>query len=375
MAAALSEWSGAATIAPLDQTGSTAGTASPVTVTATASDISATDLVIVATGWRTTAGATRTWTNSTGYTELADDGTVSSQTHLQTAYRVLTNGGASADSDTVTIGSGSVTNAPAVIASFTASKLLFAVTGNGTWTAPTGVTSLQVECWGAGAGGGGGGTSSATGAGGGGAGAYSSVTVPVTAGTTYNYTVGTAGTAGTGGLSPTAGGNGGDTYFGNSSAGSPTGATCLAKGGTGGPVSNSSGTVGGGAGGQSSSGTGTALASGGSGGGNNGAAGGGGGGGAAGPGGNGNTGGNNAGGGGVGASGNPNTGTGGAGGAATAAGTIGSTYGGAGGGGGNGAAGGAGTQGVVQITPMASPLTVATPQTIFAQSSNRASTF
>lgn len=60
----------------------------------------------------------------------------------------------------------------------------------GSWTAPTGVTSADVACWG---GGGGGGFDSTNGGGGGGGGAFASSTVSVTEGTTYWITIGAYG--------------------------------------------------------------------------------------------------------------------------------------------------------------------------------------
>jgi hypothetical protein len=139
-------------------------------------------------------------------------------------------------------------------------------TASGTWTAPTGVTEVLVEVWGAG-----GGSiqpPNRSSSGGGGGGAYSRSTVSVTPQSNYSYTVGTASYAA----------DGGDTYWVNTS-------TVMAKGGR-----ASTGTAGG-AGGAAASGVGSVKYSGGTGG--NGAstnnANGGGGGGAAGSSGNGNS--------------------------------------------------------------------------------------
>lgn len=81
----------------------------------------------------------------------------------------------------------------------TSNTELITTTGHTTWTVPAGVTSITIEAWGAG--GAGGYTSSEsrvrTSAGGGG-GAYASSTINVTAGTTYNVTVGAGGTNATG---------------------------------------------------------------------------------------------------------------------------------------------------------------------------------
>lgn len=118
---------------------------------------------------------------------------------------------------------------------------------SGTWVAPAGVTSVKAECLGGGGGGGAGFTNSFSivlGGGGGGGGEYvQEPAYAVTAGNTYNFTIGSAGSAGSG----TGGGNGGNTVF-------DTGGTgVLAHGGTGGGYAGSGG--GGGAGGTGSSAT------------------------------------------------------------------------------------------------------------------------
>lgn len=61
---------------------------------------------------------------------------------------------------------------------------------NDTWTAPVGITSVLVECWG---GGGGGGNYFTQSGGGGGGGAFSKATVTVVPGNTYTIQVGTGG--------------------------------------------------------------------------------------------------------------------------------------------------------------------------------------
>jgi hypothetical protein len=76
--------------------------------------------------------------------------------------------------------------------------------GTHTWTAPTGVTTADVACWG---GGGGGDIISTSAGGGGGGGAFASSTVAVTPGNDYTVTVGVRGISAT---SPT---NGGDSQF------------------------------------------------------------------------------------------------------------------------------------------------------------------
>lgn len=117
-----------------------------------------------------------------------------------------------------------------------------------TWTAPAGVTTVQVEAWGAGGGGAEGQTGFGdTGGGGGGGGAYVKSTVAVTPGNNYTIDVGTAGTGGPG----------------NGSAGAQSdfnGTTVVAAGGA--------GAVGGagGAGGTTAASTGTTKRAGGAGG-------------------------------------------------------------------------------------------------------------
>ena len=70
--------------------------------------------------------------------------------------------------------------------------------GTYSFTVPTGITSITVECWGGG--GAGGGVSSANGVGGGGGGgAYARSILTVTPGTVYSYTVGAGGVGTTGG--------------------------------------------------------------------------------------------------------------------------------------------------------------------------------
>lgn len=69
--------------------------------------------------------------------------------------------------------------------------------GAGSWVCPPGVTSVQVECWGAGGGGGFGRSATGAAGGGGGGGEYTLSTLTVVPGTTYYYSVGSGGTGGT----------------------------------------------------------------------------------------------------------------------------------------------------------------------------------
>ncbi|MEW5675008.1 GEVED domain-containing protein [Flavobacterium enshiense] len=216
-------------------------------------------------------------------------------------------------------------------------------TGDGTWTCPAGIFTIKVEVIG-----GGGGVSapaSNDSRGGGGGGAYSQrTTMNVTPGNIYNFTIGSGG--------DTSGSSGGDTYFGNTAAGNPTGAVALAKGGTG---NTGIAAV---AGGASASGTGDIRTSGGAGAARVNTGSGGGGGGAGGISTNGGAGLNNTGG----APGTgypfiaPNTGYGGNSRNTAGSGTAGFNYGGGAGAsvrsGGSGNNGVAGAQGVIRITPI-----------------------
>ncbi len=127
-------------------------------------------------------------------------------------------------------------------------------TSSGVFVAPAGVTTVQVQAWGAGGAGGGNSTTS-DGAGGGGGGAYSTNPALAIAPGTHTVTIGTGGTAVAGGI----GGNGGDSWF-------STAGTVMAKGGNGGnpPVSGIGGI--GGTGGLGSASIGTTKYNGGTGG-------------------------------------------------------------------------------------------------------------
>ena len=119
---------------------------------------------------------------------------------------------------------------------------------SGLWTAPAGVTSVDVQCWGGG--GGGAYPSEFVAGGGGGGGAYAASTVSVTPGNNYTVTVGAGGT---GPSSEGDGGAGGDSSF--------NGTSVVAKGGTGGTLIGD-----GGASGSAGASTGTTKFSGGNGG-------------------------------------------------------------------------------------------------------------
>lgn len=119
----------------------------------------------------------------------------------------------------------------------------YAIPGLYSWTAPTGVTSANVACWG---GGGGGGDGIGTGGGGGGGGAFASSTVTVTPGTTYNIYVGDRGKHYSDGA---AGLKGGTSTFATTTVvaapgwGGGGGTTASTTGGVGGAVASSTGDV------------------------------------------------------------------------------------------------------------------------------------
>lgn len=144
---------------------------------------------------------------------------------------------------------------------FTLLNLLFAtvlfaqnkndiLTTGTSWTAPAGVTSITVECWGGGGGGGAARKISGSGnvrASGGGGGGYSRKIFTVVPGLSYSYTIGLGGTGGNG--SPYNGSTGGSSTF-------TVGAiTITASGGTGGPGINAAGGSNAGSGGSGGTGT------------------------------------------------------------------------------------------------------------------------
>lgn len=101
----------------------------------------------------------------------------------------------------------------------------FDTPGIATWTAPAGVTSINVQLWGGG--GGGAATGVANGSGGGGGGAFTNSTISVVPGTTYTLQVGAGGAKGTGCAAPTDGADGTKSWFNDST-------TLFANPGTGG---------------------------------------------------------------------------------------------------------------------------------------------
>jgi hypothetical protein len=133
---------------------------------------------------------------------------------------------------------------------------------SGTWTCPTGLSSVQVECWGGGGGGGGGNATS--GGGGGGGGEYAAEqNYPVVPGQQYSYTCGDGGTNGISGVPGTTGQN---TVFDLQGVGKSGGITAhggqggditsVGKGGAGGTGSTNTTVYAGGAGGTNTNGVG-----------------------------------------------------------------------------------------------------------------------
>lgn len=194
-------------------------------------------------------GSPYTWSDGSTAQSLTASPTVT------TSYTVTgTSGGCSGSAvGKITIGGGpTVTVTSATIcagqsATLTASGIappppggsptttVFNTAGTSTWTAPSGVTSVDVECWGGGGAGGGAGTSNGDNVGGGGGGgAYTKATVTVVPGTTYNVVIGAAAVGG-----PGKGPDGAASTFGTGSA------LVTGAGGTGGTADTGGGGAGG----------------------------------------------------------------------------------------------------------------------------------
>lgn len=132
--------------------------------------------------------------------------------------------------------------------SSTQNTVVYNTAGSGTFTVPTGVTSLVVKAWGAGGGGGNGGASTGIGGGGGGGG-FAQSTLTVTPGTSLTYNVGSGGLSNS--TARYAGNGGGFTALLN-------GATYLIQAGGGGGGGGTTGTANGGQGGAGGGTSGTA---------------------------------------------------------------------------------------------------------------------
>jgi hypothetical protein len=109
----------------------------------------------------------------------------------------------------------------------------YSTPGSLTWTCPTNVTQVVVECWGGGGGGGNSANNTINGGSGGGGGAYAKKTFSVVAGNVYYLTVG-AGGAGAPAYSNIAALYGGDSWFNTLNSVPTSNISVLAKGGSGG---------------------------------------------------------------------------------------------------------------------------------------------
>ena len=122
-------------------------------------------------------------------------------------------------------------------------------TTSGTFTAPAGITSVGIECWGGGGGGGGSDTSALSAGGAGGGGEYARDVVGVTPGDGYSYTVGAGGTGGPGsGSQQIVQGFSGSTVWTCPAGVTSVKAECWGGGGTGGGTDGQNGGGGGGGG-------------------------------------------------------------------------------------------------------------------------------
>jgi hypothetical protein len=159
-----------------------------------------------------------------------------------------------------------------------ATAITFSTAGLYSWTCPTGITSIQVQCWAAG-GGGDGGSASQGGAGGGGGEYAAEPAFPVTPGNVYSIIVGAGGGGGSSGVggapggyssftntngqpqSVTANGGGGGADFAGGQGGTGSGNTIHFDGGDGAGGSGNLGAAGGGSsassGGEGNAGTGS----------------------------------------------------------------------------------------------------------------------
>lgn len=114
----LAEWSGADLVAPLDQTGTSTGVASPATVTASGIDGGPGRLVLCAYSWHDTAASTPSYADSmTGAIALVTDN-ASGTNHVGVAYSLTLVTGSVADTNQETKTGGALANVNAVIASF-----------------------------------------------------------------------------------------------------------------------------------------------------------------------------------------------------------------------------------------------------------------
>lgn len=148
-----------------------------------------------------------------------------------------------------------VTVFPTPVSSTVKSPTIVIINSTQTWTAPAGVSQIELLLVGGGGGGGGTGANGANGGGGGGGGVVSQ-TITVTPATSYTVTIGAGGAAGTA-SSASAGGNGSSSTFGSlvtsfgggggqsSDQNNPTAGQVASGGGQGTPTNGQSGSGGG----------------------------------------------------------------------------------------------------------------------------------
>jgi hypothetical protein len=133
----------------------------------------------------------------------------------------------------------SVTSSAAMLfVIYSQTNFLFSTPSTTNWICPTGITSIQVECWGGGGAGGGAfrtGSTSIQYGGGGAGGAYARKnSYAVIPGNTYYLAVGAGGIAATGTLTNNVKVSGGDSWFSSNNVPPTSAGGCLAKGGEGG---------------------------------------------------------------------------------------------------------------------------------------------
>lgn len=122
MAAALGEFSGADTLAPLDQSAGANGLTSTQVLTAASADAASGDLVIACDGFAYSMAATKTtsdtFNNGATATDVGNNDGTSSATHYRMSYGITTSN-ASADTNTVAFTITNVTATHMALASFT----------------------------------------------------------------------------------------------------------------------------------------------------------------------------------------------------------------------------------------------------------------
>lgn len=132
LVAALAEFSGAATASPLDKTGTSNGTVSPITVSASAADTNSGSLILTADSFVLSKAGTQTGADSynngaTPTTNFNNDAT-SSATHYRLAWGITT-GNTVADSNSVSSTSMNLSAICGAIASFSPAAVVLPLVG------------------------------------------------------------------------------------------------------------------------------------------------------------------------------------------------------------------------------------------------------